>query len=146
MKPSMLTFPAGPNLLEVVSEEAGIPIMPHAHNLPRHASCVQQLDHLPTHLLHSVCLLLFRLAGAAIAQQVRNNQPIASLTEIGNLMSPVVAAGGETMQQEHVRLVVFGCDMCIGVGGTGGEGDAFGEGWKGYVGHCFEVGAAKVVW
>ena len=76
-----------------------IPVMCNT-DASRDALHVQETNNLPTHLLKSERLFVLRLVCTTIAKEVRHNQAIAAVLEVGYLVAPIVTAGRETMEEK----------------------------------------------
>ena len=88
-----------PTLSEEERSGGDIPVM-CSTDASLDALHVQDTTNLPTHLLQSVRLFILRLVCTTIAKEIRHNQAIAAVLEVGYLVAPIVTAGRETMEEK----------------------------------------------
>ena len=94
--------------------------MAHAHHGVE-STDIEDLNNLPTHLFQAVGFLLPRLIGRPVAQEIGDDESVATVGEELDLVPPVVGGAGETVEKEHMGLGVSCRDVHVAVRHTRGE-------------------------
>ena len=82
---------------------------------------IEDLNNFPTHLFQAVGFLLPRLIGRPVAQEIGDDESVATVGEELDLVPPVVGGAGKSMEEEYIRLG-FSCrDVHVAIRHTRGE-------------------------
>ena len=90
------------------------------------ALMIQDLHDLRSHLFPAIRFGVQGAVGLPVPEQVRREHAVAAGAEIGDLEAPVVAGGGEAMEEEERGERGVGGDVDVAVGGAGGELEGLG--------------------
>lgn len=88
---------------------------------------IEYLDHMLAHHLETIRFQIRRLIGIAIAQQIGRNHTVSPLLQESDLVTPVIAGGGVTVEEHEGGFSLRGGDGDVSVGGAIGESGFFSQ-------------------